>query len=153
MSAVEVLQNLRRFLLGLSVLLFCGAIVELWLVGHTDGWLQWVPFVLSTVGSIVSLIVFFKAQPMTVRVLRMCMIVIVLGTLVGIYQHVAGNLALEREINPSASTARLVTRSLEGGNPLLAPGILTIAALLSLSATHRFEITSGNGWSEPRSNR
>jgi hypothetical protein len=144
MSAAEVLRQLRRFLLVLSVLLFGGAIVELWLVGHTEDWLQWIPFVLSIAGSVVSLVVLFRTQPMTVSVLRVCMVVVVLGTLFGIYQHVAGNLALEREINPGASTARLVKRSLQGGNPLLAPGILAVAALLALSATYRFEITTGS---------
>lgn len=141
MSAAEVLRQLRRFLLVLSMLLFGGSIVELWLVGHTEGWLQWIPFVLSIAGSIVSLMVLFSTHPVTVRVLRICMAVIVLSTLFGIYLHVAGNLALEREINPGASTARLVNRSLQGGNPLLAPGILAIAALLALSATYRSEIT------------
>lgn len=144
MNTAEVLRQLRRFLLVLSVLLFGGAIVELWLVGHTEDWLQWIPFVLSLSGSIVSLVVLFRTQPVTVRALRVCMIIIVLGTLFGIYHHVAGNLALEREINPGATTARLVKRSLQGGNPLLAPGILAIAALLALSATYRFEITSGS---------
>jgi hypothetical protein len=153
MNAAEVLRQLRSFLLVLSVLLFGGAIVELWLVGHTDSWLQWIPFVLSLAGSIASLIVLFRTQPKTVGVLRVCMVVIMLGTLFGIYQHVAGNLALEREINPGASTARLVKRGLQGGNPLLAPGIPAIAALLALSATYRFEITTGVAGTVDRADR
>lgn len=141
LSATEVLRQLRRFLLVLSVLLFGGAIIELWLVNHTDGWLQWIPFFLSAAGSVVSIIVLFRTQPITVVVLRVCMVVIMLGTLFGIYQHVAGNLTLEREINPGASTSRLIKRSLQGGNPLLAPGILAVAAMVALGATYRYEIT------------
>lgn len=143
-NATEVLRQLRRFLLLLSVLLFGGAIIELWLVNHTDGWLQWIPFFLSAAGSVASIIVLFRIQPITVVVLRVCMIVIMLGTLFGIYQHVAGNLALEREINPGASTSRLIKRSLQGGNPLLAPGILAVAAMVALCATYRIEITGSS---------
>jgi hypothetical protein len=140
MSAVEVLQKLRRFLLVLSVMLFGGALIELWLVGHTEDWLQWIPFGLSIAGSIAVFLTLFLPSPNTVRILRICMVVIVLGTLFGIYQHIAGNIALEREIDPKATTSQVVLRGLSGGNPLLAPGVLAIAAVLALAATYRYEI-------------
>ena len=36
MRAAEVLRRLRSFLLFLSALLFAGALLELWLVKHTE---------------------------------------------------------------------------------------------------------------------
>lgn len=144
MSAAEILQQLRRFLLLLSVMLFGAALVELWLVGHTEDWIQWIPFGLSTAGSIASLLMLFLPGRSTVRILRICMVVVVLGTLFGIYQHIAGNIALEREIDPKATTSRVVSRGLSGGNPLLAPGILAIAAVLALAATYRYDIATSH---------
>ena len=144
MSADEVLRQLRRFLLVLSVLLFCGALIELWLVGHTEDKIQWLAFALAGLGAIAALILLIFPGRASVRVLRICMALIVLGSLFGIYEHVTGNIAFEREIQPGLPTGRAVWKGLQGANPLLAPGILAIAALLALSATYRHEITASN---------
>jgi len=142
MSADEVLGQLRRFLLVLSVLLSCGAITELWLVGHTEDPIQWLAFVLAGLGAIAALVALILPGRATVRLLRVCMAVVVLGSLFGIYEHITGNIAFEREIHPDMSTGEAVWKGLQGANPLLAPGILAIAALLALSATYRHEISS-----------
>ena len=142
MSAEEVLRQLRRFLLVLSALLFCGAITELWLVGHTEDKIQWLAFALAGLGAIAALVVLIFPGLATVRFLRICMAVVVLGSLYGIYEHVTGNIAFEREIHPDMPGGQAVWKGLQGANPLLAPGILAVAALLSLSATYRHEMTS-----------
>ncbi|MEK6281164.1 MAG: hypothetical protein AABN95_12495 [Acidobacteriota bacterium] len=140
MSAAEVLGQLRRFLLVLSVLLFAGALIELWLVGHTEDRIQWLAFGLAGLGAIAAMAVIISPKQATVRILRVCMSLVMLGSLFGIYEHLAGNIAFEQEIQPDATTAQLISRGLEGGNPLLAPGILAVAAVLALSATYRHEI-------------
>ena len=142
LTAAEVLKRLRKFLLVLSLFLFVGALVELWLVGHTVEFVQWVAFVLAGAGALASLLVLVRLSPATVRVLRVCMLVVVLGSLFGIYQHVSGNIALAREVHPDYSTSQLFWRGLQGGNPLLAPGVLVVAALLALSATYRYKVTT-----------
>lgn len=138
-STAEVLLRLRKFLLLLTVSLFAGALVELWLVGHTEDVIQLVPFVLSVVGIVVSLLVFFRPSTGTVQVMRIWMAVVVLGTLLGIYFHIEGNVAFEREVDPQATTSKLFLQGLGGGNPLLAPGILAIAAVLAVAATYRYQ--------------
>ena len=138
-SAAEVLRRLRRFLLLLTVSLFAGALVELWLVGHTEDVIQLVPFVLSVVGIVVSLLVFFSPSAGTIHVMRIWMAVVFLGTLLGVYFHIEGNVLFQREVDPSATTSELVWEGLGGGNPLLAPGILAIAALLAVAATYRYQ--------------
>lgn len=142
MSADEVLRQLRRFLQVLAVVLFSGAIIELWLVGHTEDPIQWLAFVLAGLGAIAALAQLIFPGRATVRLLRVCMAVIVLGSLFGIYEHVTGNIAFEREIHPDMPTGQAVWEGLQGANPLLAPGILAIAAWLALGATYRHEITS-----------
>jgi hypothetical protein len=137
MSPAEVLLRLRRFLLVLSVLLFCGALVELWLVNHTEDLIQWLPFVLSIAGSLAALMVLFRPGRSSVQVLRVCMVLVALGSLFGIYEHVEGNIGFAREIQPNSPTFQLVMSGLRGANPLLAPGTLAVAAVLALSATYR----------------
>ena len=140
-TAAEVLRRLRKFLLVLSLLLFVGALVELLLVGHTVELVQWIAFVLAGAGALSVTMTLFNFGPATVRILRLCMIVVALGSFFGIYQHISGNIAFAREIHPDSSTSQLFWRGLQGGNPLLAPGVLAVAALLALSATYRYEVT------------
>ena len=135
-SAAEVLRRLRKFLLLLTVLLFAGALAELWLVGHTEDVIQLIPFLLSVVGIVVSLLVFIWPSSGTIQVMRIWMAVIVLGTLLGVYFHIEGNVMFHREVDPNATTSQLVWEGLGGGNPLLAPGILAVAALLAVAATY-----------------
>src|ERR1044072_3641188 len=139
-AAAEVLRRLRRFLIVLALFLFGGALVELWLVGHTEDVIQWLAFALAGAGALSVTLTLFHFSRATVRLLRVCMLVIVLGSLFGMYEHVSGNIALAREVQPNSTTAQLFWRGLQGGNPLLAPGVLAVAAVLALSATYRYDV-------------
>ncbi|HEX8456848.1 MAG TPA: hypothetical protein VF656_05980 [Pyrinomonadaceae bacterium] len=136
MNSSDVLSRLRRFLLAFSVVLLGGAVSELWLIGHTEDPLQFVPFVLCALGMIVALVALFRPARATLLALRAVMVLVILGTLAGIYLHVRGNLELQREISPNASTGETLLATLGGANPLLAPGILAVAAILALAATY-----------------
>ena len=72
----------------------------------------------------------------TVLALRIVMIAVVLGSLVGVAEHLEGNLELGRETQPNADAMRLFLAALAGGNPLLAPGILAISGALAMAATY-----------------
>jgi hypothetical protein len=138
-TAAAILRRLRKFLLLLAVALFAGALVELWLVGHTEDPIQLIPFVLAVVAIVVSLLVFFWRSSGTIQVMRIWMAVVVLGTLLGVYLHIEGNVAFGREVDPKATISQLMWEGLGGGNPLLAPGVLAIAALLAIAATYRYQ--------------
>jgi hypothetical protein len=142
MTAAEVLRQLRRFLLVLSLLLFGGSLVELWLVDHTKEAIQWLAFVLAGLGAITALLVLLRTSKGTVLVMRICMTFVIVGSLFGIYEHLEGNISFVREIHPDSSTSQLLSKGLRGANPLLAPGMLAVAALLTLSATYRHEVTA-----------
>ena len=137
MTSSDVLARLRRFLLALSALLFGGTVIELWLVNHTEDLVQWLPFVLCGVGLFVVVAVLIRPRGATVMSLRAWMLIVVAGSLFGIYQHVTNNIAFEREIYPKAPTMWLMRKALGGANPLLAPGMLAVAALLALAAIYK----------------
>ena len=140
MSTGEVLRRLRLFLLALSSLLFAGTLLELSLVNHTEDAIQWLAFVLAGIGLSITLTVLVRRGPTTVSVLRWCMLLVIVGSLFGIYQHVYNNIAFEREIQPNAMFNHLIWKGLSGANPLLAPGTLAVAALLSLGATYKYSV-------------
>ncbi|MFZ0064464.1 MAG: hypothetical protein WAL47_20715 [Pyrinomonadaceae bacterium] len=137
MTSSDVLARLRRFLLVLSAFLFCGTLVELWLVNHTEDLVQWLPFVLCGVAVVVVLSVLLRPRRGTLLSLRAWMIAVIAGSLFGVYEHVTNNIAFEREINPTASSSRVLRQGLGGANPLLAPGMLAVAALLALAAIYK----------------
>jgi hypothetical protein len=64
------------------------------------------------------------------------MVAILLGSLFGIYEHVSNNLAFELEIYPNEAVTDALLHAFGGANPLLAPGVLGLAALLAIAATY-----------------
>jgi hypothetical protein len=136
MTDAVVLLRLRRFLLAVSTLLFIGTVFELWLVEHTETVVQLIPFALCGLGLIVVIVVLLHPRRATMLALRACMGLVLLGSLFGIYEHVVGNMAFQSEINPNAKTREVLMGAIGGANPLLAPGILALAAVLAITATY-----------------
>jgi len=141
MSVAEVLRRLRLFLLALSSMLFAGTLLELWLVNHTEDAIQWLAFVFAGVGLLVTLVFLIRRGRITLAVLRFCMVLVIAGSLFGIYQHVSNNVAFEREIQANSTIGHLVWKGLSGANPLLAPGTLAIAGLLALAGSYKYWVT------------
>lgn len=137
-SSVEA--QLRQFLLALAGVMCLGTIVELWLAGHTQEPLQWVPFGLSAVG-LAAVVAFWRwPSPTTVWALRVAMAAVILGSLVGVLLHLNGNLEFALETQPGADSLTTFWMALRGGAPALAPGILAITAALAGAATHRHPV-------------
>jgi hypothetical protein len=136
MQTTCVEQRLRTFLLVLAGWLCVGTIIELLLVGHTETVVQFIPFALCGVGLAAVGAALLRSRRGTLLGLRAVMAVLLAGSLFGIYEHVEGNLAFALEIRPGAAVSDVWTEALTGAAPLLAPGILALAALLALAATY-----------------
>ncbi len=135
MSAAARLGQLRTFLFALSASLFAGTVVELITVKHYQDWLQLVPFALGGLGMVATAVVWRRPARTTVAAFRLLMLVIAVGSALGVYKHVEGNYAFAHEIHPRASTTSLVKSALTGRDPLMAPGILAIGATIAVAAT------------------
>ncbi len=135
MTGDEVLHRLRLFLLMLSAGLAVGTVVELLFGEHFQTTTQYVPFALSAAALGVALLALMRPQRSSLLLLRGVMALVVLGSLFGIYEHVASNLAFVLEIKPATPAVEAFWQALFGANPLLAPGVLALAALLAIAAT------------------
>ncbi len=144
MSKRSVEQELRALFLGLSGLAFIGATVELWLVEHYESFIQTIPFFLCSIGLIMIFIFLKKPGIKTVYGLRYTSIVIALGGLFGMYEHLRNNLAFEMEVHPEYTFGTAFWEALGGATPLMAPGILFFAALLAMASTWRHPVLSEN---------
>lgn len=138
MSAARPLDaetRYRHFLLWVAAGLFVASPLELVLADHMHGWEQWMPFVLCGLG-LVAVARALRAQTRpTLLALRSAMAVVGLGAIYGIYAHLTSNLEFEQEIRPTASLGTTLWEALQGASPLLAPGILALAALLGIAST------------------
>lgn len=132
-------ERLRRFLLIVAAAIFGGTIIELLLIEHTEEALQIVPFVLSGAGLVVVVAVLVVQRRALIRALRIVMAIVALGGVVGVGLHLKNNIEFDRETRPDAPTGEMLWRAIHGASPILASGILVVAAALATAATSRFE--------------
>jgi hypothetical protein len=137
MSESETEGWFRNFLLLVSAFILLGTIVELILVEHTEELLQWVPFILSGLGIMFILVFRLNPSPLKIYILRSVMTVLAVGCLYGIYLHFIGNFEFSAEIHPNYTFAENFAAALMGASPMMAPGILFLAALLAVAGTYR----------------
>lgn len=137
MNASTVESGYRRFLLILPIFIFIGTIVELWLQDHDQEPLQYIPFILCGVGLAAVLAALRFPNRRVLLALRVIMVIVALGSLLGVTLHLRGNFAFQLDIRPNASPGDVVMEALKGQDPLTAPGVLAIAAVLALAATYK----------------
>ncbi len=136
-APATVLHRLRIFLFALSGALCLGSMGELLIIEHTGSLLQWLPIGLCGLGILAVTAVLVRPQRVTVLMLRVVMGSVAVGSVFGIYEHLEHNFAFELEIRPNALLSDVWLQALGVLNPLLAPGILAIAALIALAATYQ----------------
>ncbi|MCA9985881.1 MAG: hypothetical protein KDE59_16360 [Anaerolineales bacterium] len=136
MNSSQLETRFRHFLLVVAASLCVGTVLELIFSEHFESPAQFIPFVLCGVGLLAILIALFFPRRGTIWGLRLTMLLVGLGSLFGIFEHVEHNFAFELEIRPNAVAGDVLWDALQGANPLLAPGILGLTALLALAATY-----------------
>lgn len=136
MDTATVEQRLRIFLLRLAGFICAGTVVELLLSKHTETLTQLIPFVLCGLALIVLLAALLRPNRATLLALRGVMGLLIAGSLLGVYEHIENNIELELELRPGAATGALLLKALQGASPLLAPGILALAAVIAIAATY-----------------
>lgn len=135
-NATTVVNRLRVLMLILAACLCLGAIVELALQEHFKEPKQLIPFGLCAVGFVAVLAVLFRPHRNTIRVLRVVMVFLALGSLLGLYFHLQNNFGLELEMRPGATPGDVIMQALTGASPMLAPGILALTAVLAIAGTY-----------------
>src|SRR4030095_1639941 len=138
MNSEVVLARLRQFLLVISASVFIMTVTELFFLSHWSETIQLLPFALSGLGLITLALAYFRPSPTTVKILQWSMILIGLCSLIGIYEHMSNNLGFQMEIQPNATTWELIWATLEGANPVLAPGILALGAAIGWTAAYQY---------------
>jgi len=135
--SMTTLQIVRRFLFVILMLGMGGTAVELLLLKHDEGALQLVPLVLLGLGLVGGVATLIVPRAATVRVLQVLMVLFVGSGIIGVGLHYSGNQEFELEMHPSASGMTLVSDTLTGATPVLAPGSMTLLGIVGLAFTYR----------------
>ncbi len=136
MNTQTLVERYRAFLLGLAAFMCVGTVIELWLTEHTQEPLQFVPFILCALAIIVIAAVWIRPTRATISILRIVMGALLLGSLVGMYEHLTGNWEIVLETKPGLATMELFWAAVRGAAPMLAPGILALVAVIASAATY-----------------
>lgn len=134
---MTVEAGLRRFLLLASSVTYVASCVELALVEHWHGWTQWLPFVMAGAGLAAAFAFSRRPTSRWVLCLRLVSALVVVGSVAGVVLHARGNALFALEVRPDTAGLDVALEAATGGNPLLAPGMMGLAAVLAVAATWR----------------
>ncbi|MEO8577214.1 MAG: hypothetical protein ABI556_10960 [Gemmatimonadales bacterium] len=124
--------SLGRMMLALVIIGIVGLIAELFLLGHTESFNQWIPLISLAAGLIATIAVWLRPNRSTLSAFKIVMYVFVAAGLLGVYLHFAGNVEWAHERDPDLGGLQLVWKALKGATPSLAPGALAQLGLLGL---------------------
>lgn len=134
-STIE--HQFRSFLVWVSIFIFAGTLLELFLLEHYEENIQYLPFILSIIGILVLITAWFKQTKATILTMRWFMVIVGLGSLVGIYFHLYHDMAVIQYKNPAISSGTAFWQAVLDGLPLIAPGVLFLAGILGIAATYK----------------
>ena len=89
------------------------------------------------------MLMFVRPGRGTILILRWIMGLTFLGSLFGLFEHLEHNIGFALEIQPNAALPDIFFEALGGANPLLAPGMLAVAAMIALAATYYHPALAG----------
>ena len=124
---------IRRVILGVLLLGIVGLMAELLLLGHYEGFTQWVPLLALAAGLGALALDGAYARWWTRGMLAFVMVSFVATGLLGVYFHFNGSREFQREMDPTMSGITLVWHVLRAKSPpTMAPGSLVQMGILGL---------------------
>ena len=137
-SAEETPLTTIRAILGWALVAgTAGTLLELLLIGHDEMAAQFAPLLLLGLGLVVGVASLIVPRPVTIRALRLLMVLFVGSGIVGVGLHYWGNQEFELEMHPSSSGVNLIAETLTGATPVMAPGSMALLGVVGLAFTYR----------------
>jgi hypothetical protein len=131
------LATIRKILLWGLLAGSAGTLLELLLIGHDEMATQLAPLVLLVAGILASAWSLVGPGPAALRTLQLLMVLFVASGLAGIVLHYKGNEAFELEMSPSRAGMSLISKTLTGATPVMAPGSMSLLGLVGMAFTYR----------------
>jgi hypothetical protein len=136
-SELAPLDTIRKVLLWGLLAGTTGTLLELLLIGHDEMATQFAPLVLLGLGILITAATLMAPRAAIVRTLQVLMVMFVASGIIGIVLHYQGNEAFELEMSPSRAGMSLISKTMTGATPVLAPGSMSLLGLVGLAFAHR----------------
>ncbi|MGB1170303.1 MAG: hypothetical protein ACPG4G_09525, partial [Flavobacteriaceae bacterium] len=107
--------------------------LELYLLDHYEDSWQLIPILSVGTTLVTLLILFFKKTTKVVNLFKAVLILTALSGVYGVYLHLQSNFDFEQDMKPTATNFELITDSLSGALPTLAPMSLVVLACIGYS--------------------
>src|SRR5262245_8452882 len=108
---------IRRVIFGVLLLGIVGLMAELLLLGHYEGFTQWIPLLVRAAGLGVLALASAYARWWTRGVLSLVMVSFIATGLLGVYFHFNGSREFQREMDPTMSGVTLMWHVLRAKSP------------------------------------
>ena len=145
------LGTIRRILLWSLLAGSSGTLLELLLIGHDEMATQFAPLVLLGAGILTAAWALIAPRLAAIRALQLVMLGFVASGVLGIVLHYMGNEAFELEMSPSRAGMALISKTLTGATPVLAPGSMSLLGFVGLAFAYRHPaLRSQLGTSSPQ---
>lgn len=139
------LTTIRTILLWALVLGATGMAAELLLIGHDESASQLVPLALLGAGVLLGASLIAVPSAWSLRLLQLLMVLFVGSGMLGVALHYQGNAEFELEMHPSLSGMKLITGTMTGATPVLAPGSMSLLGVVGLAFTYRHPLLRSRG--------
>ena len=126
-------MGLKNVILAAFIVMMVGTVLELYLLQHYEDTLQIIPILCIGLVMLTAFVLFFKRTRLFKNVFRLLLTLTALSGFYGTYLHLVANYEFEVEMKPTASNWDLLSESLSGALPALAPFSMTVLALVGYS--------------------
>jgi hypothetical protein len=127
--------RLGDFLLLIFLLGLLGGGAEMFLLGHTEDWRQWIPLALFALSLLLLLGHAIARRAVTLRLFQATMVLFIASGALGCWFHYQAKREFKLEANPALAGWELFREALVSGAvpPVLAPGLMIQLGLLGLA--------------------
>jgi ABC-type Fe3+-siderophore transport system permease subunit len=125
--------RLKKVILSAFITMILGTVLELYLLHHYESIYQLIPILCIGAVLLTAVVLFFRRTKRVKSIFSLVLVVTALSGFYGGYLHLYANYEFEVEMRTTATTWDLVSESLSGALPTLAPFSMIVLALLGYS--------------------
>jgi hypothetical protein len=133
--------TIRKILLWTLIAGADGTLAELLLIGHDESSAQFIPLALLALAVVAGVTVLATPTVPALLLLKLLMVLFVASGPLGVVLHYRGNQEFELERQPSATGWPLMSKTLTGATPVLAPGSMSLLGVIGLVCVHRHPLS------------
>ncbi|WP_411767001.1 hypothetical protein [Winogradskyella sp. A3E31] len=126
-------MSLKKVILFAFVIMALGTVLELYLLNHYEDKLQLIPILCIGLVILTAILLVFLRTPLVKGIFKFILVITALSGIYGSYLHLLANYEFELEMTPTASNLDLLSESLSGALPALAPFSMIVLALIGYS--------------------